>query len=153
VTRPTCAAFTLIEIMVVVVLIGIVMAMGIPSIYQAMKKEGMRRAQNDFVEACTKARAHAIMSGQTTELVIRPKDNKVSTEGEGAAWSLPPDVLMEMVDVNLQEFRDAEEARVRFFANGRSDEMTVVLHSSKNELVKISLEITTGLASWDYLRR
>ena len=38
------------------------------------------------------------------------------------------------------------EARVRFFANGTSDEMTLVL-SSGGEYRKITLEVTTALAS------
>ena len=146
--------FTLIEIMVVVAILGVVMAMGIPAIYGGLKKEGMRRAQNDLVDACTKARAQAIMSGTMVELVIRPQENTFSAgSGADASWKLPDDVLMEMVDVNLQEFRDAEEARVRFFPNGSCDEMTIILHSSRNEYRKIWLEITTGLVNWGDVRQ
>jgi hypothetical protein len=52
-----------------------------------------------------------------------------------------------MLDVNLNEYKDAEEAEVRFYPNGTCDEMTLILVSDKNEWRKISLEITTGLAS------
>ena len=44
-------AFTLIEIMIVVAIIGIVMAMGVPSVVRTMEKEGMRKAISDIVEA------------------------------------------------------------------------------------------------------
>ena len=52
-----------------------------------------------------------------------------------------------MLDVNLTEYKDKEFARVRFYPNGTSDEMTIVLQSEKGEFIKISLEITTALAS------
>ncbi len=38
------------------------------------------------------------------------------------------------------------EARVRFFPNGTSDEMTLIMHSG-DQYRKITLEVTTGLAS------
>jgi hypothetical protein len=56
------------------------------------------------------------------------------------------------LDINLSEYKDSEWARVRFYPNGTSDEMTVVLHSDRNEWRKITLELTTGLASVDDVR-
>ena len=55
--------------------------------------------------------------------------------------------MLDMVDVNFIEHKDDDEAHVRFFPNGTSDEMTLILHSDNNEYREISLEITTGLAS------
>ena len=161
------SAFTLIEIMVVVAVMGLILAMGLPSIVVALKKEGMRRAVNDVVEGCRQARAQAIMSGTVAELRYHPETRTVSVtggsapgnEGEasfpaearpspaaasGFTAQLPADVMVEMWDVNMTEFKDAEEARVRFYPNGMCDEMTVVLHSDKGEWRKITLEITTG---------
>ena len=57
-----------------------------------------------------------------------------------------------MLDINLWEYKDSEVARVRFYPNGRCDEMTLVLRSSKGEWKKISLEVTTGLASIDEVK-
>ena len=54
-----------------------------------------------------------------------------------------------MLDVNLQEYKDSSEARVRFYPNGMSDEMTLILRSDDSEWRKISLDITTALASLD----
>src|SRR4029453_18387464 len=56
-------AFTLIEIMIVVAIMGIILATGSPSIYRIWKKEGMRQAVSDVVEVCSNARARAIFSG------------------------------------------------------------------------------------------
>ena len=40
--------FTLLEIMVVVAIMGLIMAMGVPSILSALKKDGMRKAVSDL---------------------------------------------------------------------------------------------------------
>ena len=46
----------------------------------------------------------------------------------------------------------ATEARVRFFSNGTSDELTLVLQSDKGEMRKITLEPMTGHAEVEILR-
>jgi hypothetical protein len=62
---------------------------------------------------------------------------------------IPEDFSIEMLDINLSEYRESEWARVRFYPNGMSDEMTLVLRSPKMEYKKITLEITTGRPSVD----
>ena len=44
------------------------------------------------------------------------------------------------------EFNDAESAAVRFYPNGISDEMRMILFDGR-ERIGIELEITTGLVS------
>ena len=79
---------------------------------------------------------------------------RAETGSSGGGYVLPGlarknrELLIEMLDVNLQErkkFRHRDGSG--FFPNGTSDEMTLVLRSDKNEWRKISLEITTALAS------
>lgn len=170
------SAFTLIEIMVVVGVMGIMLAMGIPSILKAIKREGMRKAVNDVIEVCSNARARAILGGTETEVVFHPMERRFevgggrvssstpdgagdtqgngqpASSGSGLAAQLPDDITIEMLDVNLLEYREAELARVRFFPNGTSDELTLILRSPKNEWQKITIEVTTGLASAEPIR-
>jgi Tfp pilus assembly protein FimT len=143
--------------MMVVAILGIVLAMGVPSILRVMRKEGMRKALTEVKEVCDTARARAIMSGATATLVFHPLERRLDIEGGGgwggngkpgdalASAQLPEDVNIEMLDINLLEYRESEVARVRFFPNGTSDEMTLILRSAENEWNAISLEITTGL--------
>jgi type II secretion system protein H len=169
-------AFTLLEIMMVVAIMGLVMALGVPSLMGGLRKEGMRKAVSDVTEACGKARAQAILNGVTTEVRFHPQTKSfevgassssskasgqadTASEGTGNTGAavggfkatLPDNVSLEMLDVNFTELKDADEARVRFFPNGMCDELTVVLHSHDG-LKKISLEITTSLAIVDNLR-
>ena len=163
-------AFTLIEIMVVVAILLIVMGTGIPTIYTALKKEGMRKAVSDLVTGCERARAAAIISGTTAELHIRPQEGTFSVGGASApsgpaggveggeskpaptslagfSAKLPENVAFEMLDVNMAEFYAADDARVKFYPNGTCDEFVAVLLSDKGERRAITLEITTGLAT------
>ncbi len=172
-------AFTLIEIMIVVAIMAVVLGMGIPAMFRAMDRGNMRAAVKDVMEACQQARAAAILTGTPYELLINPgsKDFKVvpaATVSQVTANIVgpPPDVLqpektaapppaasfstqisqsisIEMLDVNFLEYKDAEEARVKFRPNGTSDEFTLVLRSDANEWRKISLEVTTGLADME----
>ena len=167
------AAFTLIELMVVVGIIGVVMTVSIPSFYKMWRKEPLNKAVRDLVEVCSNARARAILQGQVAELIIRPQERQFIVSGAGTAPSPSPDsfdslteskpapppadsglaahlsdkITIEMLDVNLTEYKDAEMAHVRFFPNGTCDEMTVVLHSEKGEWIKVALEVTTSLAN------
>ena len=163
--------------MVVVGIMGILLAMGIPSIVNAVKREGMRKAVNDVIEVCSNARARAILGGQETSVVFHPMERRFEVGGatipssssqeggadiieerppaaaaSGLAAQLPEDITIEMLDVNLLEYREAESVRVRFFPNGTSDELTLILRSPKNEWQKITIEVTTGLVSAEPLK-
>jgi len=164
--------FTLIEVMVVVAILGVIAVAGIPTLYQMLKKEGMRKATSDVVEVCSKARARAILQGTPVDVVFHPlerhleigsgggptrdatgramaSDRPSVMQGTGQSAVIPEDIVIEMLDINLSEYKESEWARVRFYPNGTSDELTLVLRSSKNEWKKITLEVTTGLASVD----
>jgi prepilin-type N-terminal cleavage/methylation domain-containing protein len=70
-------AFTLIEIMIVVAIIGLIAAMGVPAILQVLRKDGMRKAVSDVMDVCSDARARAIFRGQTTEVVFHPAEKRL----------------------------------------------------------------------------
>jgi len=151
---PVARAFTLIELMVVVGIIGLILAMGAPTLYHFFHKEGFRKSVGDLMDACSTARARAILGQTTTELVFHPQQRTCEVAGGAAGgwggWatkaSFGDDVQIEMLDVNLSEYKDADLARVRFFPNGTCDEMTLILRTG-DQWRKISLELTTGLAS------
>jgi prepilin-type N-terminal cleavage/methylation domain-containing protein len=168
VTRHASAsAFTLIEIMVVVAIMGVILTIGIPSIYQLSKKEGMRKAAEDVLEVCKNARAQAIFRGSPVEVVFHPIERRFEIGGGSASQSQDePDFIVEkpaphagsgqsgqltedigigMLVVNGLNYRESEWTRVRFFPNGTSDEMRLVLTSDKGEARGMELEVTTGL--------
>lgn len=161
-------AFTLIELMVVVGIMGILLTTGVPLVYRIAHKEPMRQSVSELVKVCSYARAQAILKGAPVELVFHPREKVAEVAGAGGAtvqaasggstlMSMPTflaqersariheDVIIEMLDINLLEYKDEEIARVRFYPNGTCDELTVILQS-RGEWKKISLEVTTALA-------
>src|SRR5438876_8247894 len=78
--RVRSRGFTLVEIMIVISILAIVLATGVPSMLRSLQKEGLRKAQSDLVEACSHARAQAILSGLPMELVIRAEGGQISVE-------------------------------------------------------------------------
>lgn len=184
--RESAAGFTLIELMIVCAIIGAVLAISIPTIYRYFHPESLEGTVRSLVEACSHARAHAILTGNAHELVIRPGDRSFqvvqaapetsavevgrpdrleskSVSGEdwrmeeretsgvtssgGGIYSgrISEKILIEMLDVNFVEHKDAEAARVRFRPNGTTDEFTIVLHGENDQWRKITLEVVTGL--------
>jgi Tfp pilus assembly protein FimT len=140
--------------MITVGIMGLILAMGAPTLYHFFHKEGFRKSVGDMMEACSSARSRAILGQVTTELVFHPATKSCEVSGgPGGGWggwavtaSFADDVYIEMLDVNLSEYKEADLARVRFFPNGTSDEMTLIIRRG-SEWRKISLELTTGLAS------
>ena len=158
--------------MIVVGIMGIVMAMSVPIVYKVWRKAPMVQAVKDVVEVLSHARARAIMQDRVTEVIIHPKENRLELAGAGAPPSpesrpggdvplTPPagsgsglsaqlskDIIIETLDVNMSgiEFNDVDQVRIRFFPNGISDEMKMILFDGRQRM-GIELEITTGLAS------
>jgi prepilin-type N-terminal cleavage/methylation domain-containing protein len=167
--KPRVDAFTLIEIMIVVAIMGLTLTMGVPIVWRIWHKQAMAQAVRDVVEVCSNARAQAILRGATAEVVFHPKDGRMDVSSaptrpkpgeESGADSAPAasvsghsaqldmsHLRIEMLDVNLREYKDEETARVRFYPNGTCDELRLILVDDRNQWREISLEITTGLAS------
>jgi prepilin-type N-terminal cleavage/methylation domain-containing protein len=145
--------FTLIEVMMVVAIIGLTLTMGLPSFVRLIRREGMRKAEYEMVEACKEARRAAIMNNQVTDLVIHPLLGTFEVSGSTfPAAQLPADVGIDILGVNFIQFEKSDQASVRFFPNGTSDEFTIVLHSSDGSTLKISLDTVTALVDVEVIR-
>ncbi len=170
-TRHRSPGFTLIEIMIVVAIMAIVMTMSVPIVYKVWHKAPLRKAVADVMAVCSLARQRAILQGTMTQVTFHPKENRLEVSGiaspsrppgdgsppgssapaatgSGLSAQLDPQVIIETLDINMSgiEFNDAESAAVRFYPNGISDEMRMILFDGR-ERIGIELEITTGLVS------
>jgi prepilin-type N-terminal cleavage/methylation domain-containing protein len=154
-----CRAFTLIEIMIVVGILGLVAAMGIPSIVKALQKEGMRKAVSDVQDVFFSAREKAILTNQKTAVTFYPRDRRFGVEGasggEGGSSvnthsgktvvaTLPDGVEFGMLDIFRQDYVQSDWAKVFFNPDGTCDEAVIVL-IAKGGAQKITLEYATGM--------
>lgn len=56
-------------------------------------------------------------------------------------------LIIEMIDINREECKDYEMARVRFYPNGISDEFNLILRDPEHDQWRrITVEVVTGLA-------
>ncbi|HTY87717.1 MAG TPA: prepilin-type N-terminal cleavage/methylation domain-containing protein [Candidatus Acidoferrum sp.] len=172
---PHASAFTLIEVMIVIAIIGLIAAMGVPSVFQIFRKEGMRRAVSDVQQLMGDARARAIYSGRTVRVVFHPAEKRLEIADAPAAAApvplagalasnpglaspaaapagspgsvvLPDNVDIAMLDIDMLDRGADEIASVDFYPNGTCQELMLVLHS-RDEWEKITLEFSTALAS------
>ena len=156
--------------MIVVAIIGLIAAMGVPSLFQVFRKEGMRRAVSDVQQLLADARARAIYSGRYAEVVFHPAEKRLeisgpsgppgggaanhsgfalpsgSLSGSPTSVTLPDGVDIAMLDVDMLDRGGDERATVAFYPDGTCQELTLVLHSG-DEWEKITLEYATALAS------
>ncbi len=166
------AGFTLIELMVVVGIMGIIMTMSIPMVHKLWHKAPMIKAIRDVTDVLSRARARAIMQNLPADVIFNPRERIMQVSGgaapapatnssfsefgvpgtappppTGTSATLDSSIIIEMLDINLTEYKDADVAHARFYPDGTCDELTIVLHSDKGEWYKIALEITTSLAT------
>lgn len=160
--RPWCQqrAFTLIEIMIVVSILAIVLGISIPAINNQKKHAPMVQTVRELKEVFSHARARAIFDGKTKQVVFRPYEGTFALSGggddsnaprlhkkSGLSGTINERVRLEMLEINLTDFRDQELAVVNFYPNGTCDETLVVLRSERGEQMGVTLETTTGLST------
>ena len=174
--------FTLIEVMVVVGILGMLLAMGMPAFIQSIRKDPLRQAVSDIEEACSKARGAAIMRGSPVELVIRAEggqlsvvpardDNAEQTAASAEALGQPAEPsadkaasqspvfsarLNENVAVTLLyvNLKDQMEAEETrvHFYPNGTSDEFTMIVQAGNGARKISLECVTALATVEVLR-
>lgn len=155
-SSPT--AFTLIEIMVVVAIIGLMAAIGMPSIIRALQKDGMRKALSDVKDVCFTARQEAIVTKHKTAVIFYPQKGRFGLDGVSGVSSatttnihtgkvtgssLPTGIQFAMLDIFHKDFAESEWAKVFFYPDGTADETVLVL-TGRGETWKITIDYVTG---------
>jgi type II secretion system protein H len=152
VRQPRGRAFTLIELMIVIAIMGLIAAMGLPSLLKAMQKEGMRKALSDIQDCCNEARTRAILYQTPVGVRFQAHTHAYSVAGGSAVHDspyvksaeLPEGVSMDLLFINWLDYGDSDEAStVWFYPNGTSDEMKIEL-SDKTQRRMMTLEFATG---------
>jgi type II secretory pathway pseudopilin PulG len=160
--------------MVVVAIMAIAITMSYPAIRDAVHRAPLTQAVMDVMKGCREARSRAILKGVPAELRVYqdgrlevadcPPDQNFAAvpasvptspvnfgEGDshktvgGFSGQIPDTVAIELFEINFTDYMNTDGARIRFYSNGTSDELTMVLLCN-GERRKISLEVVTALA-------
>jgi len=150
--RP--AGFTLLELMMVVAIIGLVMAMGIPAMLSVSHEAPLRRAVNDVMELCKNARAQAILHNEIATITFHKSTREItSSVSKDAAQPSTRMGVQPVTSVKLDDTVDldfslsdvaTDDVSMNFYPNGTSDELEIVL-ACNGEIRDIKLEPTTAL--------
>jgi prepilin-type N-terminal cleavage/methylation domain-containing protein len=62
-------------------------------------------------------------------------------------FDLPADVSIDMVAVNFAVYTEVDFCAVRFYPNGTSDDLTLILRSTDGQYRKVTVDPITGLAT------
>jgi type II secretory pathway pseudopilin PulG len=89
ISRYRTSAFTLLQIMIVVGIMGVVLTMGVPIVYKAWHKAPMTKAISELVEVCSHARAAAILQGKQVDVVFHPREGRFEVGAAAAPPSNP----------------------------------------------------------------
>ena len=156
--KRSSRAFTLLEIMIVVVIMGMMAAIGLPSIINVLRENGMRKAVSNLQDVCFTARQDAIVSGHTTSVVFYPQQGRFGLgnvaakagvtktnvhTGKVTASTLPKGIQFAMLDIYHKDYAESPWARVFFYPNGTADGTVIVL-TGRGQQKKITIDYVTG---------
>jgi general secretion pathway protein H len=83
------SGFTLLEVVVVMVIIGVIAAMVIPSMQAGSRQAAVRRSVRAFISAARQASAEAVRTRKPSTLIVWPDEGTFSVEGAKDRYELP----------------------------------------------------------------
>ncbi|MFN2426872.1 MAG: prepilin-type N-terminal cleavage/methylation domain-containing protein [Candidatus Binatia bacterium] len=116
---PGQRGFTLLEVIVVMVIVGVVAAMVLPSIQAGAKQAAVRRSVRAFISAARQASARAVNTRKPTSLVVWPDDGTFGVEGIASRYELPDFAEFGEI-IGGREAEADDEIRFDFYPTGSS---------------------------------
>lgn len=113
------AGFTLLEIVVVMVIIGVITAIAIPSLQAGSRQAAVRRSVRAFISAARQASAEAVRTRKPSALIVWPDDAAFSVEGASGRYELPEFAEFGEI-VGGREMEGDEEILFDFYPTGSS---------------------------------
>ena len=159
-------AFTLVELMVVVAVMGLLIGISIPAFRKIMNKAPLEQGISDVESLCRQARAEAIVKQRAMDVVLNETEEIVALTTAARVINAPDPFTGLMIktteetrlidqaflEVDLQIIVPApdeftlDEIRIRFYPNGTSETLALRV-AGDDEAYLLTLDPVTGRTS------
>jgi len=131
--RRRTAGFTLLEIIIVVVIIGVISAMAMPRVMAGVHQAAVRRSVRAFISAARQASSIAVNTRKPASVVVWPDDGQFGVEGKEERYELPD--FAEFGDiVGGRETEADDEIYFDFYPTGSSSGGSVEIDYTPSDL-------------------
>jgi type II secretion system protein H len=164
------SAFTLIELVVVLVIIAVTTALVMPALWKSVGKAELRSSARSLAAQLQLAHSRAAVrsESQFVSLNVERGESRLfartaeeESEEEGELLRFPPDVkfrsveILEVPDLTEQNpeglieeaEEDMEEYKLEFPPHGIADGVRVVLEDSRGRVFTVKVEVGSGIIS------
>ncbi|MBI5504804.1 MAG: prepilin-type N-terminal cleavage/methylation domain-containing protein [Deltaproteobacteria bacterium] len=118
--------FTLLELVVVVVIIGVISALTVPSVISGWRQGAVRRTVREFVSVARSASSRAVTTRKPVGLVIREREGRFGIEGGEATFELPDFAEFGEIEGG-REGEEDDEIVFEFYPSGASSGGSVTI--------------------------
>ncbi len=137
------AAFTLIELIIVLVIITIGAVISIPRISTGIDSAKFRSAVSEVVTFLRDAHLDAVLERKNISVSLDYEENALVRDDE-LLFSIPPDIILNPVETD-----DYEIAKYTFYNNGRGTGPRMEILGSNERTATIYVDLISGLAKSD----
>lgn len=132
------AGFTLLELILVLVIAGIVMAVVLPNFQPAIASMQLRSATRDVASALRHVRGQAMARGRDAEFFLDVNQHVYRVSGRRKAFALPSSVKLTLFTAESELTGDGQ-GNIRFFPDGSATGGRVTLETpGKKQLVDVN---------------
>ena len=139
--KSTQSGFSLFELVVIVVLVGVAAALIMPSFTRGLKGLELETTGRDLIVEMKHARSEAIAKQKLFRILLETDSYVLTDDFQVPIQSskLPEGMVLESDDEELPLV-------IRFYANGRSSGSTFRLRNETGKQLRISVDPITGFA-------
>ncbi len=114
---PAMAGFTLLEMLVVMVIAGMLMATIVPDFGPAIARAKLYSSVRDIASALRHTRGQALINGKEAVFELDIDRHNYRLAGRPKTYPLPPEIKLSLY-TSASETVDEGTGRIRFFADG-----------------------------------
>lgn len=139
--------FTLLEIIIVILVIAIIMAVGVPKIFKGIESTKSRNLLSDIVMFLRKTRMEALSNSETIKVSIKLQEGLFEADN-GKTFSIPVDSGISIDVEDEYIYTDIEETSFTFYPNGMASGAKLMVLNEDDKMAIIIVDPLTGLANY-----